>query len=369
MQVKNKSVKLVKLLFHSVLLTSNVIIAILFIVAAYSDHVSPEKNLLLSYMGLAFPVFCLFNMGFIVYWICLKKWKFTLVGVLSFFVCIGPVSTYFPLHGKTDKIPEGALKVLTYNVMAFAYKNHTPEVPNKIVKYIADSGADIVCLQEYGVSPSDKYLTTSKLHSALSMYPFRKVIDLPSGTKIAVFSKYAITSSRRVKYASAFNGSAVHELDIRGKRLTLINNHLESLKLTTEDKTKYTDFIKSLNADTFDGLKGTIRRKIGPAFLIRAKQAEVIAHEVANAKGEYVLVCGDFNDTPISYAHRTIQGPLVDAFAESGRGLGISYNQNLFFFRIDHILHSTNITSFNCTVDSKIKDSDHYPVWCYLVLN
>lgn len=358
-----------KLLFHSVLLTSNVIIAVLFIIAAYSDRLSPEKSLLLSYMGLAFPVFCICNIGFVVYWVCLKKWKFTLVGILSFLVCSGPVSTYFPMHGRTGKIPEGALKILTYNVMAFAYKNHSAEVPNKIVEYIARSGADIVCLQEYSVSPSDKYLTASKLYSALSMYPYRKVIDLPSGAKIAVLSKYVITSSRRVKYASAFNGSAVHELDIRGKKLTLINNHLESLKLTTEDKTKYTDFIKSLNADTFDGLKGTIQRKIGPAFLIRAKQAEVIAREVANAKGEYILVCGDFNDTPISYAHRVIQGSLIDAFAESGCGLGISYNRNLFFFRIDHILHSGNITSFNCTVDNKIKESDHYPVWCYLQLN
>ena len=28
----------------------------------------------------------------------------------------------------------------------------------------------------------------------------------------------------------------------------------------------------------------------------------------------------------------------MDAFAESGRGMGITYNQNFFWFRIDNIL-------------------------------
>ena len=59
------------------------------------------------------------------------------------------------------------------------------------------------------------------------------------------------------------------------------------------------------------------------AFRIRAKQAEAVSEEIKNAKGDYVLVCGDFNDTPISYAHRTIQGDLTDAFAESGREMCI----------------------------------------------
>ena len=82
---------------------------------------------------------------------------------------------------------------------------------------------------------------------------------------------------------------------------------------------------------------------------------------------DYVLVCGDFNDTPISYAHRTIQGPLKDAYAASGCGVGVTYNENFFWFRIDNILHSANMKPINCTVD-KVRYSDHYPLWCYLQL-
>jgi endonuclease/exonuclease/phosphatase family metal-dependent hydrolase len=57
---------------------------------------------------------------------------------------------------------------------------------------------------------------------------------------------------------------------------------------------------------------------------------------------------------------------LNDAFAESGQGLGVSFNQNKFYFRIDHILTSRNFRTYNCTVDRSISVSDHYPIWCYL---
>ena len=226
-------------------------------------------------------------------------------------------------------------------------------------------------MQEYATAKSEKSLTASKIYDALSMYPYRSVF-YQSSTKfqsfgIAVFSKYPLSNSRMVKYDSDYNGSSVHEVNIKGKKLTLINNHLESFKLTMEDRTRYSSLIKSFSSDGLGDLKGAFEQKLGPAFRIRAKQAEAVSEEIKNAKGDYVLVCGDFNDTPISYAHRTIQGDLTDAFAESGRGMGITYNQNFFWFRIDNILHSPNMTSMNCSVD-KVAYSDHYPLWCYLKL-
>lgn len=368
----SEGLKTLKLLFKSLFVLTNVLIVMLFIASAWSDRISPDTALVFSYLGLAFPVLCILNLCFILYWLFLWEWRFLLIGLSAFLLCWGPVKKYFPYHSQTKDIPkENVLKVLTYNVMGFGYKDHSKDSPNKIVQYIADSGADIVCLQEYAVGKSEKFLTPQKLYKALYMYPYRSVIPINSSGYlnfgIAVYSKYPISNSRRIKYESESNGSSVHELNVNGKKLTLINNHLESFKLTMEDRSRYTDFIKNISTDTFDGIKGALEQKLGPAFKIRAKQAEAVAVEIAKAKGEYVLVCGDFNDTPISYAHRTIQGPLVDSFAESGRGMGVTYNQNMFLFRIDNILHSSNMKSVNCTVD-KIRYSDHYPLWCYLTM-
>ena len=186
---------------------------------------------------------------------------------------------------------------------------------------------------------------------------------------LAVYSKFPITRSRRIGYPSDNNGSSVHLININGKSLTIINNHLESFKLTSEDKSRYSEFISGSAPENFAVLRGAMHQKLGSAYQIRARQARIIADEIRRIRSDYTIVCGDFNDTPISYALRTIKGPhLHDAYAESGWGHGATYNQNYFRFRIDHILHSPNIKSLNCTVD-KVKYSDHYPIWCYLKLN
>ncbi len=362
----------IRLLFHSIFAIANIVASVLLILSAYSDRIPPEKSVLFSYLGLAFPILFAINVGFVFYWL-IFRWKLLLIPLLTFVITCGAIRQYFPWHSHTRSVPEeNVVKVLTYNVMKFAYQDHTKESPNKIVQYIAESGADIVCLQEYAVFKNKNTLTVAKLYQALNMYPYRSVITIESNKSqdygIAVFSKYPISKSRAIEYGSRNNGSAIHEVNVNGKKITLINNHLESFKLTMEDRSRYSAFIKNLNADTFDEFKNAISHKLGPAFRIRARQAEAVAAELNKSQNEFLLVCGDFNDTPISYAHRTIQkagNGLKDAFTESGQGMGITYNENFFWFRIDHILYSSNMKAWNCTVD-KVRYSDHYPVWCYL---
>ncbi|MDR1809492.1 MAG: endonuclease/exonuclease/phosphatase family protein, partial [Prevotella sp.] len=80
-----------------------------------------------------------------------------------------------------------------------------------------------------------------------------------------------------------------------------------------------------------------------------------------------MIICGDFNDTPFSYAYQTIRGNFVDSFKETGNGFGFTYHENAMLMRIDYIMHTKNIVSFNCEVGN-VKYSDHYPIWSYLSL-
>ncbi|MDR0429386.1 MAG: endonuclease/exonuclease/phosphatase family protein [Tannerellaceae bacterium] len=362
-------VDVIKNIIKYFMVIANVLAALLLILSAFSDRIAPEENLFFPYLGLVFPFICVLNIFFPIYWLFVSNRKYLLISLAAFVICWQAVRAYFPVHfRRTPESQEDVIKLLTYNVMGFAYKDHTAESPNEIIRYIANSGADIVCLQEYYFPRRGKGLSELKVNEALSMYPYRSIIFLKgSSWGLAVYSKYPISNSRRIKYESENNASSIHEIDIKGKKLTLINNHLESFKLTMEDKTRYSDFIKGIGTETFDGLKGTIQRKLGPAFMIRARQAREVAEEIKRADGDYILVCGDFNDTPISYTHRTIQGSLLDAFAESGLGLGVTYNQNFFWFRIDNILHSANMQPLKCQVGN-VKYSDHYPLWCYFRL-
>jgi endonuclease/exonuclease/phosphatase family metal-dependent hydrolase len=378
MRAKNKRTKWftpVKMVFHSFIASLNIFLVIFFIASAYSDLISPEKSILFAYLGLLFPFLLLINLCFFVYWIIVKKWVMIFILTLAFAACWIPFSHYCPFHIKTENLPQDHLiKVLSYNVMSFAYTDHSRESPNKIIQYLAESGADIVCLQEYLVSERPNLMNSKKIAEALPMYPYISEVIFSSPEKrykfgLAVLSKFPITKSRKINIRSTYNGVSVHEINVKGKMVVLFNNHLESFKLTAEDRSKYSDMIATGNLESFDGLRGSIQQKLGQAFRIRAKQSEIIADEIRKANGYYTIVCGDFNDTPISYVHRTMQGPLVNAYAESGFGPGVSYNQNFFLFRIDHIFHSPSMEAYNCRVDKRINLSDHYPIYCYLKLN
>ncbi|MDR2915410.1 MAG: endonuclease/exonuclease/phosphatase family protein [Tannerella sp.] len=379
MQVENKKMKWYtpfKLLFHSFFASLNIILVLFFVASAYSDIISPEKYILFAYLGLAFPILLFANIVFLAYWLITKKWLLVFTLIAAFAICWNPLSRFCPFHLKTKVLPqEDLIKVLSYNVMSFAYKDHTKESPNKIIQYIAESEADIVCLQEYMVSSRNNLMNSKDVAEALSMYPYiaEIIFSSPENKRykygLAVLSKFPITNSRRIPFSSRYNGSSIHEINIRGKKVVVVNNHLESFKLTAEDRSKYSDMITHVSIESFDGLRGSIQQKLGQAFRTRAKQAEAIAGEIHKTNGYYTIVCGDFNDTPISYALRTIQGPLADAYAESGFGMGISYNQNFFLFRIDHILHSSSMDAYNCRVDTRVNLSDHYPIYCYLKLN
>ena len=379
MRVKTKKRKWLrpfKLLFNSFFVILNIISVLLLFASSFSDLISPEKYILFAYLGLAFPILILLNICVFAYWLLLKKWLASITMVVVFIICWKSISVFCPFHLKTQLQPgDDMIKVLSYNVMSFAYKDDTKESPNKIIRYIAESDADIVCLQEYMVSSRDNLMSSKDVAKELTMYPYiaEIIFSPPENNRykygLAVLSKFPITSSRRIPFPSVYNGSSIHEINIRGKNVVLINNHLESFKLTVEDRSKYSEIITHANLESFDELRGSIQQKLGQAFRIRAKQARTIADEIQKANGYYTIVCGDFNDTPISYARRTIQGTLDDAYVESGLGMGISYNQNFFFFRIDHILHSSSIEAYNCRVDTKVKLSDHYPIYCYLKLN
>ena len=77
-------------------------------------------------------------------------------------------------------------------------------------------------------------------------------------------------------------------------------------------------------------------------------------------------MCGDFNDTPVSYAHHTIASAgLTDAYAATGRGPGRSFNRAAIFVRIDHILMASRLRPYTCRIDNTFRHSDHYPAVCY----
>lgn len=339
-------------------------------VTAYSPYINPEVHPVQSCLGLTFPIFLVINFCFLIFWL-IVRYRFALVPLLGFLLCYPQLRTYMPVNPGTAGQPENSIKLLSYNIMSFGnMKKENGQ--NPILNYIKNSNADIVCMQEYAGSETAKiHLSNKEIRQALKDYPYHNIKQVGktgAGSQLACYSKFPILSARMLDYRSNYNGSMVYEIKIGKDTVLLINNHLESNKLTREDKVVYEDMLKDPKAGKVKSGVRQLVNKLAEASAIRSAQARTIAQEIAHSPYPSVIVCGDFNDSPISYAHRVISQDMDDAFTESGCGLGISYNQNKFYFRIDNILVSKNLKASGCTVDNSIKDSDHYPIWCYITL-
>lgn len=342
---------------------ANVASVILMMVVGYSDHLSSERFALLSTIGLMFPLFLLINFCFLFFWLIVKV-RYALIPFLGFLLCYVPVRNYIPFNLNGD-VPEDAIKVLSFNTLNFAEGRTNSEGINPIVAYLRDQNADIVCLQEAVPSPSEWEQIDSILRP---IYPYIDTIAHPNGGNgLMVLSKFPICGKELIPYSSKGNLSAAFRLTVKGREVLLVNNHLETTGLSIEERRQFKKLVKgSLENDSAEQTSKLLIVKLAESTKKRAPEADSVSSYVRRYSGESVILCGDFNDSPISYAHRTIAQGLTDCFVESGNGLGISYHRGGFYVRIDNIMCSKDWKPYSCQVDDKITVSDHYPMICYL---
>ena len=94
--------------------------------------------------------------------------------------------------------------------------------------------------------------------------------------------------------------------------------------------------------------------------IVRSKEARTIKENIV--KSPYpVVVCGDFNDIPVSYTYHVLSEGLQDAFQESAWGFGKTYAGHIPALKIDNILLDNSLEALHCHIP-KIPFSDHYPV-------
>ena len=164
----------------------NILFVLLLLLVAYSPYVQPVEHPVWSCVGLTFPVFLLINVGFLVFWLILQRYKSALVPLIGLLLCSGQIRTYFPINFQTDELPADGIKVLSYNIMGFA-GCLKEKGENPILNYLKESGADIICLQEYGVHHSAKYLTQKDVDRALKAYPYHYISRTGQKTQLACY--------------------------------------------------------------------------------------------------------------------------------------------------------------------------------------
>ena len=250
------------------------------------------------------------------------------------------------------------LTVLTYNTHQM--EMYTKAHQNRVIHFLQRQDADILCLQEVDVYKDDKYLTLPELRKTLSKYPYTyfdfKIYNKRHQYGIAVFSKYPLSNKNTIRYTSRGNISNFCDVAVGNDTLRLINNHLESNKLVLAD------LPDTLESNAIKESAQRISDKLESARTIRHEQAKAIRQEIDNSPYP-VIVAGDFNSTPLSYAYLKIRGTdLRDCFLESSVGRwGATLTKRHLGIRIDYILCSKMFHPEEMRID-RLNYSDHYPV-------
>lgn len=357
--------------FNSFAMFCNHIAAIGLLISYFAPHVSPENFWFLAFFGLAYPVFVILNILFVIYWggQLKKRMFYSFIILLCGWLHILEYAqvSFNNTPAKSKKI----IKVMSYNVRLFDLYNWSNKMGtrNKMLELINDENPDIMCLQEFSTSDSSGQFnnldTLKKIQKAINTHiEYTSTFRKKNHYGVAIFSSFPIVGNGKIIFNSNSNNICIFsDLIIHKDTVRVYNIHLQSIHLGYDDYKFVDDIMHNKETEELEKSKNILKR-IKRAFIKRSIQTELVAEHIS--KSPYpVIVCGDFNDPPASYTYHTISKNLKDAFVESGNGFGRSYVGKFPSFRIDYILHGNQYKAYDFrTIREEL--SDHFPVCCYL---
>lgn len=320
----------------------NLLLVLVTLSSYLSPFIDPGTFWWFSFLGMGYPWLLLFNMLFVLWWLFVKNWYF-----LFSLACIISGWNHFqsfvgmnaPLvDEKTD------LTVMTLNSMTFY--NLKGETGKKFQQLLQKHEPDIICLQEAYSS----YKPFSK-----KTYPY---IYQPKEKSLVIYSKLPFVQRGNLDMGNKTNGCTFVDVKLKNKLVRFYNVHLQSNKVT-DNATKLKKEGNLKEKETWIGIKKMLD-KVKRASTIRSRQVKEIIEHFLDCKHP-VVVCGDMNDTPLSYTYQLFSQHLEDGFKKRAMGIGTTFDGTIPVLRIDYIFTDPK---FEVNSHHIIKEnfSDHYPV-------
>ncbi len=349
-----------KQLFIYTLLALNVVAALALGFASISVFISPERLWVAAIFGMAYPYFLVINLIFIVLWILIKP-KFALLSVLIILAGYNQIGNYLRFSGRETQ--EKGIRIISYNVKYFTGNSQFPNKENAdhILDYLRQKNADIICLQEVRLNKRQIFDISNNKIPLISHMQLAHTSH--AGGQLTL-TRYPIVYMGEIRFKNSGNMIIYTDMLIENDTVRVYNCHLQSYRLQPTEINSIDSMQFSYQPKNKEKIM-ELGLKFKDAIIKRAEQAAALREHLNKCRYP-VIVCGDFNDTPVSFTYRMVRGDLKDSFIESGKGTANTYNGKLPSFRIDYILHSDNFESYNFEVSS-LNHSDHYPISCDLL--
>ena len=327
--------------------------------------ISPVDFTLPAFFGLAYPYLLLINIILVIIWAMLLRFE-AFISVVVVAIGFTHFSNYIKLTRPSgDK--SNTFKVLSYNVRLFNYfeNNHGVISEKKVIEFIKAQKPDIICLQEFFISGYPAVEEALMIDALGGKYYSHMKVSGRGKTRyygIVTFSKFPIVRRGEIIHPGSSSLSIYTDVLIQKDTFRIYNNHLQSFRLRRMERSFIEELTVSDDKETMNEVKN-LSVSLKKGFVERALQAQLVKDNI-NKSPFPVIVLGDFNDTPVSYAYRKIRKGLNDSFLNSGYGAGFTYMGNYPRNRIDYILYDDALINSYFEI-IKVKYSDHYPIIAY----
>ncbi len=352
----------------------NLLVTISLLLSAWLPYLDPRQYWPSGFAGLFFLISWTINFLFIILWLIWKRHYYwiSLLGVaLSGNALYNSVGMHISSEPPISDPEKKQFTVMTFNTSNMGLKDYREDTSLQLSIYttLQHASPDILCLQEFYTNEGPGFSNHIDSMKRVLQYPYHFFTSDKTHWNywhygIVLFSRYSIVRASRIPcgYSTAGSGSSILQADVvlYGDTVRFITAQLQSYMFRDDD-------YKLLEAGegSFSALR-TLASKMKHTIYKRAGQSRQLAGLIL-ASPYKVIVCGDLNDTPVSYTYYTVSANLQDAFLHKGYGVGRTLSFLAPTLRIDYILAQPPLKVHAYTTYAR-KGFQHFPVMASLSL-
>jgi endonuclease/exonuclease/phosphatase family metal-dependent hydrolase len=357
-----------------IIIFSNLLVSICMLLLYILPYTNQKHFWFLNLIALVFPFLAILQGGFFIFWSIAKK-KLTIIPLGTMLLCLPLFKNVIGVSKKTKKIETPHFTVASWNVHLFDFYVHNGNHSTEMIQKAKDLKADVLAVQELVFSlDSNSAMSLNNVRKKLG-YKYAVTgndrsfgVHTDGGTKneryfpfcTGIFSNYPILQWKKVQPVKEYNHTFLWaDVKVGTDTIRFFNIHLQSMHFVKKDY----ELIENIDNTDIEAVKRTGRsllRKIKIANFTRAMQVNAVKAEVAKSPHP-VILCGDFNDVPNSFAYKTLSQVLEDTHVKKGYGIGRTFQKLSPTLRIDYIFCSSNLEPLHTyTITPSL--SDHRPV-------
>lgn len=350
-------------LFVIVLLAVTISFTVALVIAYLTPYVAPSTFGSLTIVGIFAPILFAAVAVCMLLWLVTGRWKTALIVFVFLIPGLFRITDFYNIAFMREvetKPSRSDFTLMTYNVRCF-YGDDGEFSTGGVADYLDGiDNLDVVCFQEFdtvaaGVERIDSLMQARKLAFKHDVTEFDNVV-------LRTYSRFPIIATGDI---AGDDRGASQWLDVvltrgierKADTLRIFNNHLHSMNIPTSDRDDIADGDILQDGDRMR----SIVDRIASNSSIRVDHVDTLSMVIDSTPYKNI-VCGDFNDTPMSYVYGKLVEDHHDAFVEVGRGYGYTFRPMYGTLRIDYVLHSEGISALKYIADEKAEFSDHLPV-------